>query len=271
MSAPEISEYEFSRFQKMLYDIAGISLSSAKKPLVVSRLSKRLREYRLDSFGDYLKLLELRDFQHEVQTAVDLLTTNETYFFREPNHFVFLKEQAEQARRAGSEPFRVWSAACSSGQEPYSIAMVLQDCLGQGNWEVMASDISTLILEKAKAGKYPIAQAENIAPEYLSRFCLKGIGSQAGTFLMDKTLRDRVAFFHCNLNAALPRIGLFNIIFLRNVMIYFDVETKQKVVSKLLSLLRPGGYLFIGHSESLHGISKEMEMVRPAIFRKPVN
>lgn len=269
MTTPDISEHEFSQFQRMLYDIAGISLSSAKKPLVVSRLSKRLREYRLGSFTEYLTLLGQQEFQHEVQTAVDLLTTNETYFFREPNHFVFLKQQVNQAQAV--RPFRVWSAACSSGQEPYSIAMVLQDCLGQGAWEVLASDISTQVLNKAQVGKYPIAQAENIAPEYLSRFCLKGIGSQAGTFLIDKPLRERVQFFHCNLNAGLPGIGPFDIIFLRNVMIYFDVETKRKVIARLLGLLRPGGYLFIGHSESLHGITSDMKMIKPAIFRKPDN
>lgn len=267
MNASELSDREFARFQTMLYDIAGISLSDTKKPLVAGRLSKRLREYQLSNFGQYLALLAQKEYRHEVQTAIDLLTTNETYFFREPNHFSFLKKQLE-AQSRGSGSFRIWSAACSSGQEPYSIAMVMQDCMDGRNWEVLASDISTRVLDKARIGQYPIAQADNIARPYLTSYCLKGIGSQAGTFMVDKVLRDKVQFFHCNLNAKLPDVGLFDIIFLRNVMIYFDIDTKRQVVNRLQAALKPGGFLFIGHSESLQGINSELKMIVPAVFQK---
>lgn len=269
MNASDLNDREFAQFQSMLYDIAGISLTAAKKPLVAGRLAKRLREYQLNNFSQYLALLAQKEYRHEVQTAIDLLTTNETYFFREPNHFAFLKRQlAVQSRGAGS--FRVWSAACSSGQEPYSIAMVLQECLAGRNWEVLASDISTRVLDTARAGVYPIAQADNIERPYLTRYCLKGVGSQAGSFMIDKMLRDKLQFFHCNLNARLPDLGLFDIIFLRNVMIYFDVETKRQVVNRLQAVLKPGGFLFIGHSESLQGINRELKMIVPAVFQKPI-
>lgn len=268
MSATELSDREFAQFQSMLYDIAGISLSGAKKSLVAGRLAKRLREYQLSNFSQYLALLAQKEYRHEIQTAIDLLTTNETYFFREPNHFSFLKTLLQaQSRGAGS--FRVWSAASSSGQEPYSIAMVLQECLVGRNWEVLASDISTRVLDTARVAQYPIAQADNIARHYLTDYCLKGIGSQAGTFIVDRLLRDKVQFFHCNLNTKLPDVGLFDIIFLRNVMIYFDADTKRQVVKRLQAVLKPGGFLFIGHSESLQGINSELKMIVPAVFQKP--
>jgi chemotaxis protein methyltransferase CheR len=267
--AADISDREFARFQSMLYDIAGISLADSKKTLVVSRLSKRLREYQLGNFSDYLKLIDSNEHPHELQTAVDLLTTNETYFFREQNHFTFLKEHAEKSRNSGADNFRVWSAACSSGQEPYSIAMVLDSVLGNSSWEIQASDISTQVLDKARLGLYPIAQADNISNDYLMKYCLKGVGSQLGTFAVDRKLRDRVRYFHGNLNTATPKIGLFDVIFLRNVMIYFDVNTKRQVVARLQAHLKSGGYLLIGHSESLNGINDHLKMVAPSIFRKP--
>ncbi|MEY4640296.1 MAG: hypothetical protein RLZZ227_290 [Pseudomonadota bacterium] len=265
----ELSDREFARFQSMLFDITGISLASSKKSLVVGRLGKRLREYQLSSFGEYLSLLDRPDHRHEVQTAVDLLTTNETYFFREPNHFQFLKSQAEASKARAADNYRVWSAACSSGQEPYSIAMVLDSVLGTRPWEIMASDISTQMLEKAHKGQYPLAQADNIPDDYLNRYCLNGVGSMAGTFLVERSLRDRVQFFHGNLNTDAPRIGQFDVIVLRNVMIYFNSDTKRQVIGRLQKLVKPGGYLVVGHSETLNGISSELKMIAPSIYRKP--
>lgn len=264
-----INDREFSQFQSLLYDIAGISLSDAKKPLVVSRLAKRLREHQLSSYGDYFKLLRSEEHPHELQTAIDLLTTNETYFFRESTHFDFLRQQAEKSKlTGGGKSFRIWSAASSSGQEAYSMAMVLDDVLGTRPWEILASDISTSILEKARQALYPIAQAEQIPKPYLSRYCLKGVGAQEGSFLIDKPLRARVNFFQANLNKDLPRIGEFDVIFLRNVMIYFDLDTKREVVSRLQARLQRGGYLVVGHSESLNGVNNELQVMSPSIYRK---
>ena len=263
-----LSDKEFSSFQTMIYDIAGISMSLAKKPLVSGRLAKRVKHHGLGSYDDYFRLLMNNGGNGELQMAIDLLTTNETYFFREPKHFDFLREKVLPMRRAG-KPFRVWSAASSSGEEPYSIAMLLADVLGETPWELVASDISTLILERARSGLYAMERAEKIPKSYLSRFCLKGTGSQEGKFLIAKELRNRVSYQYINLNESIPKLGEFDVIFLRNVMIYFDMETKRKVVARMLPLLAPGGFLIIGHSESLNGVTDELKVIMPSIYRKP--
>lgn len=268
MDIATISDKEFRQFQNLIYEIAGISLSPAKKPLVSGRLMKRVRELQLANYGDYFKLLSSGQEANEIQMAVDLLTTNETHFFREPKHFDFLHQQVLARQRKG-EPFRVWSAACSSGQEPYSIAMVLADGLGEGPWNVLASDISIRVLERAKSGCFPLEQAGEIPKQHLNKFCLKGVGSQEGTFLIDRSLRGRVNFMQINLNVTLPKLEIFDMVFLRNVMIYFDKDTKRQVVLRIMTYLKPGGHLLIGHSESLGGIVDELKQLKPSVYLKP--
>jgi chemotaxis protein methyltransferase CheR len=263
-----ISDQEFSCFQRFIYEAAGITLSSAKKALVCGRLSKRLQQRNLRSYAEYFQLLSRADEAAEVQTAVDLLTTNETYFFREPKHFEVLRQQALSAR-GNNRGFRVWSAACSSGEEPYSIAMVLADVLDGQPWELLGSDLSTRVLQKARVGHYPVSRAKQVPAAYLRRFCLKGTGEHDGTLLIDKSLRSRVQLMQINLNMRLPQLGTFDVIFLRNVMIYFNAETKRQVVARILSLLKPGGYFLIGHSESLNDISTAVDQVAPSVYRKP--
>jgi chemotaxis protein methyltransferase CheR len=267
MDIPAITDKEFSQFQKLIHDIAGIHMNPIKKPLVMGRLAKRLIHHGLRSYGEYFKLLDSGEHPKELQTAVDLLTTNETYFFREPKHFEFLQQKILTLHARGKN-FRVWSAACSTGQEPYSIAMTLSHVLGDNPWEVIASDLSTRVLEKARTGHYSLEQADNIPKEYLAKFCLKGIGSQAGTFLIDKAVRNRVKFAQINLNERLPRGEMMDLIFLRNVMIYFNAETKHQVVQRVVETLRPGGHLFVGHSESLNGLYDKLKAIAPAIYRK---
>lgn len=265
-----ITDAEFSKFQRFIYDAAGISLSSGKKALVCGRLSKRLQAHRLDSYAKYFELLSSGRAAAEVQTAIDLLTTNETYFFREPKHFDLLRELAKAAADAPRpQPFRVWSAAASTGEESYSIAMVLADCLDGLAWEVMGSDISARVLQRARIGHYPLERTRHIPQAYLKRFCLRGMGEEEGTLLVERQLRSRVSFSQVNLNAELPRLGSFDVIFLRNVLIYFDVATKRQVVARVLSLLKPGGHFCIGHSETLNDISTAVVQVAPSIYRKP--
>jgi len=266
--AVALLDREFTQFSDLIYRIAGISMAPAKKPLVSSRLAKRLKQHSLDSYGDYFRLITSPQGKDELQIAVDMLTTNETHFFREPKHFDFLRQRIVPARRSGTA-FRAWSAACSSGEEPYSIAMVLDELLGNQPWEVLASDISTRIVDKARSGLFPMARLPEIPKPYLSRHCLKGIDEFDGSLLIEKALRDRVRFMLHNLMEAPPKLGEFDVIFLRNVMIYFDQGTKQKVVSHLLPLLRPGGYFLIGHSESLNGVSNALKPIAPAIYQKP--
>lgn len=263
-----LADSDFSQFQTLLHRLAGIHLSPAKKAMVSGRLAKRVRHHRLRGYGDYLRLLHSGSEPQEMQIALDLLTTNETYFFREPKHFDFLRARILPERRPG-KPFRIWSAACSSGEEPYSLAMLLADRLREAPWEIVASDISTRVLERARSAHYAIERAERIPAAYLSAFCLKGVGRQDGTFLINQNLRNRIRFLQINLNEQLPQLGDFDVIFLRNVMIYFDPETKRKVVRRLLAVLRPGGHLLIGHSESLNGIVDDLQMIVPSIYRKP--
>ena len=262
-----ISDREFGQFQRFIFEAAGITLSAAKKALVCGRLSKRLQQRQLKSYGDYFRLLSSGDDSREVQIAIDLLTTNETYFFREPKHFDALRRQALLTRGSG-RPFRIWSAASSSGEEAYSMAMVLADCLPDDAWEVLASDLSTRVLDQARTGHYPESRTTHIPREYLRRFCLKGNGPHEGTVLVDRKLRARVNFLQVNLNETLPKLGQFDMIFLRNVMIYFNQDTKRQVVERILALLKPGGTFIIGHSESLHDISTAVQQVSPSVYRK---
>lgn len=263
-----ITDKEFALFQRFIYDSAGITLSTSKKALVTSRLSKRLDLRKLRTFAEYFKILSSGTDAQEVQLAIDLLTTNETYFFREPKHFELLREQAEQARGRG-QPFKVWSAACSSGEEPYSIAMVLAATLQGTPFEVLGSDISSRVLDRARTGHYPLSRTTHIPKPYLQQFCLKGTHDQEGTLLVERSLREKVRFTSVNLNTTLPKMGPFDFVFLRNVMIYFNADTKRQVVERVLSVLKPGGFLLIGHSESLNELNVSAVAVAPSVYRKP--
>jgi chemotaxis protein methyltransferase CheR len=267
MSTIGITDSEFSHFQRFIYTSAGITLPAAKKALVSGRLAKRLQQCGLGSYREYFQLLMSGKVAQEVQTAVDLLTTNETSFFREAKHFELLRQVAINAR-GRAQPLRVWCAASSTGEEAYSIAMVLADCLEGGSWEVVGSDVSQRVLKRARAGHYTAAQARNVPRPYLHRFCLKGVGAQNDTVLIDRALRGRVRFIWVNLNEPLPQLGTFDLIFLRNVMIYFNNDTKREVIARALSLLKLGGYLLIGHSETLGDLTTGVKRVAPSIYRK---
>lgn len=260
---PVIGDAEFLRLRDWLEAATGIHLSPAKRTLVTSRLAKRLRERGCAGYGPYLRLVQ--EDATERQVAIDLLTTNETYFFREPSHFDFLQRLLPEL----GSPVRVWSAACSTGEEPYSIAMLLDAQLRGRPWELLATDISSRVLEQARRGHYRMQRTHGIPPELLARYCLRGTGRQEGTLLVARSLRERVRFEQANLNERLPDFGEFDVIFLRNVMIYFDVDTKRAVVARLLKHLCPGGHLLIGHSESLNDVSRDLRMLRPSVYRKP--
>lgn len=271
MSHCAISPGEFASFRRFIFEMAGITMVDSKMALVAGRLARRLQHHGLASYDAYFRLLSSGSHPDEVQLAVDLLTTNETYFFREPRHFDLLRAQAGAARAGlrANAPYRVWSAACSSGEEPYSIAMVLADVLGELPWEVAGSDISASMLERARTGHYPMARADHIPPDYLRRFCMKGIREEHGTLLVERALRRRVQLRQVNLNTQLPAdLGLFDVIFLRNVMIYFSGDTKRQVVARVAAHLKPGGHFVIGHAESLHELSDTLVHVMPSVYRK---
>jgi chemotaxis protein methyltransferase CheR len=264
-----ITDAEYAKFQALIYKLSGISLSDAKKVLLTGRLGKRLKSYGFDSYSEYYRFVTSDAEEAELQMMVDLLTTNETYFFREEKHFDFLANQILPKHPPGVA-FNVWSAASSSGEEVYTLAMVLAERFGlHGNWTVTGSDISTRVLAAAQRGMYPTERARGIPLEYLRKYCLKGVRSQEGMLLIDQAVRKHTRFLQVNLNQKLPELGPFDVIFLRNVMIYFGTETKREVVARLVRHLRPGGYFVIGHSESLNGVTNELRAVQPTIYVKP--
>ena len=269
-AASTLTDREFQAIRAWIYERAGIHLSEQKKALVSGRLAGRLRHYQLERYGDYFELINGTHAERdEIQLATDLLTTNETHFFREPRHFDFLRQEV-LPRLPATRPVRIWSAACSSGEEPYSIGMVLSDNLGDAPWEVVATDLSARMLERARAAIYPMSRARSIARNHLQAHCLRGVGADAGTFRVAKHVRQKVRFAQVNLIESLPAdLGEFDVIFLRNVMIYFDPPTKQRVVDRIAKHLRPGGHLFIGHSESLANLSTQLQSLGPAIYRRP--
>lgn len=268
METATITDQEFALFQRLIHRVSGIWLTESKKVLLTGRLHRRLKLYQLETYSQYYRMLSANTHPEELQAMVDLITTNETYFFREPKHFEYLVGEILQ-RRHPDQTFRVWSAACSTGEEVYTLAMVLADHLPAQSWEVVGSDISTQVLDKARKAHYALERNDGIPPAYLKKYCMKGVRSQEGTFLVIPALRQATHFFQVNLTQPITQeVGLFDVIFLRNVMIYFDMDTKRKVVENLLTRLRPGGYFIVGHSETLHGINTDMTLMQPTIYRK---
>ena len=254
---------EFRRIQTLMQRVSGISLADHKRSLVENRLQGRLRELGIDNYHAYLEVLDA-DAAERVR-LVDSLTTNETHFFREPRHFQVL---ARIAASAGPR-LRVWSAACSSGQEPYSIAMTLADHCRGGPWEVVGSDICQTVLESARAGVYPERAAAEIPRPQLVKHCLKGVEDMRGWFQIRPALRKRVQFLSLNLMEPLPAsLGVFDVVFLRNVLIYFETANKRHIVRQIVERIRPGGYLFVGHSETLQGLDLPLDTLAPATYRK---
>jgi len=260
-----LSNAEFAVFQKIIFEWVGIHMVETKKALISGRLMKRLRHYGFTSFTEYLALIQSAAHADERQTMINLITTNETYFFREQKHFDWLRERLQT--HEPNQKFRIWSAAASSGHEAYSLAMTIAAAIGFTDWEIYGSDISEKMLSIARAGIYPIEHAAQIPEDYLKRFCLKGVRSSEGTFRIGDEIKSRVQFFYANLVETLPKeFGLFDVIFLRNVMIYFNRETRHDVSEKLMRFLKPGGNLVIGHAESLHGITDKLRSIRPTIY-----
>ncbi len=265
----EITSAEFAQFQKLIYQIAGISLADSKKVLLVGRLGKRLRQYGHTSYAEYYRYVTSPTNKDELQTMVDLLTTNETYFFREEAHFDFLVNTI-LAQHPDGHAFDVWSAASSTGEEIYTISFVLADALGlDAPWQVTGTDISTHVLGVAERGLYWLDRTRGLPQNYLRKYCLKGVRSQEGAFIIAPEIKRHTRFQQVNLNQALPKMGKFHVIFLRNVMIYFDNETKRQVVNRLTDHLHPGGYFIVGHSESLNGLTDRLRAVKPTIYRLP--
>jgi chemotaxis protein methyltransferase CheR len=272
--AREISERDFRSFQDLIYRDAGIWLPPAKTALLVGRLAKRLRHHGLNSFKDYYDLI-VRSAEERVQ-MFNAISTNETHFFREAQHFDLLKsfilprwvKEADAGRR--SRKIRVLSAGCSTGQEAYSLAMVLLDhCPSGSGWEIeiVATDLSTRALEIARAGIWPREKAAQIPPHYLKAFMLKGFADQTGQIKAGPEISSLIQFFRLNLNEpAYPLAGKFDLIFCRNVLIYFDARSREQAVRRLAGFLSANGYFFVGQAESLHSLNNNFKTVIPTVY-----
>ena len=269
MSLPQLSDRSFSRIAGLMHGAVGLSFNENKKPLMSSRLAGRLQHLGLRGFDDYAALLESPDDGGEFQMAVDLLTTNETYFFREPAHFALL--QAELQRRR-AQRLAVWSAAASFGDEAYSTAMLLADLQAQGtlgaDWSVLGTDISERVLQSAVQAIYPAERLREVSPQRLKRYCLRGEGESEGLVQINQTLRRQVRFGQLNLCAPIDDIGTFDVVFLRNVLIYFDAPTKSAVVDRVLARLRPGGLFFLGTAEGRVPCRTPLTVLAPGAYRK---
>ncbi len=265
----ELSEATYRKFTSLMYETIGLSLNDSKRPLVSSRLAHRITRLGLNSYEGYYKLIAKPDEGGEFQMAVDLLTTNETYFFREPEHFNLLEMELGRTR---PESLSVWSAASSFGDEAYSIAMLLADMSTQGRiggaWHILGTDISDRVLRSAVAAIYPEARLRHVPLPRRKRYCLRGEGDYQGMVKMHEHLTEHVRFGQLNLCRPIEDIGPFDVVFLRNVLIYFDEATKREVVERVLSRLRVGGLFFIGMAEGRATVNTPLESLAPGVFRK---
>lgn len=260
-----LSEAQFRRICQLIYQRAGIVLADHKRDMVYNRLVRRLRQLGLDDFGRYLAMLEANPDSAEWQAFINALTTNLTAFFREAHHFPTL---AEHARRRQGE-YRVWSAAASTGEEPYSIAITLADTLGMapGRWKVFASDIDTEVLEKARGGIYRQDELKTLSQQQLQHYFMRGTGPHNGLVRVRQELAQYVDFSPVNLlGRTYPVPGPFDAIFCRNVMIYFDKATQQAILRRFVPLLKPDGLLFAGHSENFSNLVREFTLRGQTVY-----
>lgn len=266
-----ISSDEFQRFRKLIYEESGISLSEQKRSLLVSRLSKRLRELGVATFAEYYDRLMEDANREEFTRMLDLISTNKTDFFREPGHFDFLRErilpELEPVKR-----IRIWSSACSTGEEPYTIAITLYEAVqvpAQWEFHILASDLSTRVLAKAAAGIYDSERVADVPEDVVRRHFLRGRGNSTGLVKVKSHLASIIRFRRINLmDEPFPIKTPLDLIFCRNVMIYFDRPTQEKLVNRFHRYLKPGGYLFIGHSESLQWVQHPFKSLAPTIYQK---
>jgi chemotaxis protein methyltransferase CheR len=264
-TAVAISDQEFAWLVSFLADTTGIQLRDGKQSLVTARLDRRLRHHGVTSYTAYFRLLTDSTHADERRIAVDLLTTNETYFFREPEHFQLLPGLLPAAPGPGGP--RIWSAASSTGEEACTIALTLADVLGERPWEILGTDISTRVLDTARRGLYPLDAAERIPHHLLRAHCQRGRDDYDGLFALRSWLRSRITYRRANLNGGLPDLGRFDVVFLRNVLIYFAPETKRRLLDQLVERIVPGGHLLVGHAETLNGLHDGLELVSPSVYR----
>ncbi len=277
---PDVPEAELRHVCEVVQAMSGIALPASKHTMVKARLMKRLRALQLASVGDYLAHLRSPAGLDELTELVDVMTTNTTQFFREPHHFTYLAQTVIPALRRQRRADMVnrlccWSAGCSGGHEPYSLAMVLDDCLSGTAWDysVLGTDLCTRVLDRAARAIYPREEVEPHVPALVrQRHFMAGVGPQQGNYRVVPEIRERVSLRHHNLLAVeYPPAEQWDIIFCRNVLIYFGGAIRNHILRRFCSLLAPGGYLFVGHAETLQGLGLPLMPVIPTVYRRPMD
>ena len=275
MNAPSAADYE--QICRLVYDRSRINLGPDKQELVAARLGKRLRALNLSSYHEYCRFLKTAEGLDELQNLVDVISTNHTFFFREEQHFQFLvqtviNEFVKSQSHLGDRSLRCWSAACSTGEETYSIAISLASNLDPHSgfdWELDSSDISSRVLDSARKGVYSEERISELSLEVRKRFFQKGVGPYTGLYRVKEEIRRKTRWHQLNLfDKQWPFTKPFHVIFCRNVMIYFDRPSQEDLVNRLTRQLVPGGFLMIGHSESLSGVRHNLKALHPAIYRR---
>lgn len=268
----ELAEAQLDEIISMVKSLSGIHLHDGKKELIKARLGKRLRSLNISSFDDYINFVRDDSSGGELTLMLDAISTNLTNFFRESDHFDFLTSHIfPKIAQSGSHRLRVWSAGCSTGEEPYSIAIMMEEHLPNiKSWDarILATDLSTKVLKIASKGEYLPKRLETMPPDWRKKYFDLDKSSDKEIYIAKKFLRKRVAFGHLNLMGKWPMKGPLDVIFCRNVMIYFDKATRAKLIRRYWDLLGHGGFLFIGHSESLTGIQHKFRYLQPTVYTK---
>lgn len=266
----ELNVDEFRKLADLLSLHLGFRFPETKQRLIAARLAPRLKALGLGSYLAYWQIIRNPDEKTELQRAIDLVTTNETSFFREPYHFDFLRDTLIPSLMKRGGTIRIWCAACATGQEAYSIAMILAEALGvNGDWQIVASDVSERALTHARHGLYSLADAEHIPSPLLKKYCLRGNGEYEGQFLVDKSLRNRIFFQAVNLMSPFDSsLCNFDGVFLRNVMIYFESDRRDDMIERMKGRINHGGYLIVGQAESMAVRTSGLSLVMPSIYRR---
>lgn len=276
VDSADLTQEEYELFRRLVYAKSGINLGDSKQQLVRARLGKRVRQGRFASFRAYYEHVEKDPSGEELTSLLDAISTNTTHLFREARHFNLLHEivsgwAADRSWRNRYSMLRIWSAACSSGEEPHSLAMTVHDALRSTNLsaKILATDLSTRMLSRARRGIYDLHRVGSVPAEYRSRYFRKT--KHDGQICLELTpeIREMITFSRFNLmTPGFPFKHGFDVVFCRNVMIYFDRATQETLVNKIAGQLHPGGYFMIGHSESLSGVKHSLDYVEPTVYRK---
>jgi chemotaxis protein methyltransferase CheR len=275
MFSSELKDIDYERISRLVYEQCGINLHEGKKELVKARLGKRLREGNFRSFGDYYRYVTTADGTDELVCMIDSISTNLTYFFREDSHFQKLRQIVPDllsvpTSNGRKRMLRLWSAGCSTGEEPYSLAMTIPEAANGSaiDFKIVATDISTKVLRIAIEGVFHKDKLKNVSDPIIKKYFQVGRGQYEDFYRVKKYLMDMVQFSRFNLMDMPPPNYRFDIIFCRNVMIYFDKPTQSALVNRFYDCLNDGGYLFVGHSESLTGLGHNLKYIEPSVYRK---